>query len=303
MVGERWIDLLDPSAEELRKNLPQSIHDRALEQLLEPARHGDEPRPKLESHGDYVFGVFLVAVALPEEDTIYYQEVGLVLTREMVVTVRKTPEGRAPYDPTAARAACRDDEPPAKLVYHIVDDVAERYLSLMDSLDDEIDELEDRLDDWSPTRVRERLSELRHDILHIRRTLEPTRDAVHRVVDNRIELEGSELFTRDVELSFGDAYDKLLRAADRLELSRDLAAGVRDYEQAKISNDQNEVMKRLTAVASILLLPTFIVGLYGQNFDKIPELRWGVWGYAWSWGLIVATTALQVWYFRRRKWL
>jgi magnesium transporter len=123
------------------------------------------------------------------------------------------------------------------------------------------------------------------------------------VVDNRIELEGSELFTRDVELSFGDAYDKLLRAADRLELSRDLAAGVRDYEQAKISNDQNEVMKRLTAVASILLLPTFIVGLYGQNFDKIPELRWGVWGYAWSWGLIVATTALQVWYFRRRKWL
>src|SRR6266542_1402102 len=258
MVGERWIDLLDPSAEELRKNLPQSIHDRALEQLLEPARHGDEPRPKLESHGDYVFGVFLVAVALPEEDTIYYQEVGLVLTREMVVTVRKTPEGRAPYDPTAARAACRDDEPPAKLVYHIVDDVAERYLSLMDSLDDEIDELEDRLDDWSPTRVRERLSELRHDILHIRRTLEPTRD---------------------------------------------LAAGVRDYEQAKISNDQNEVMKRLTAVASILLLPTFIVGLYGQNFDKIPELRWGVWGYVWSWGLIVATTALQVWYFRRRKWL
>ncbi len=192
MVGERWIDLLDPSAEELRKNLPQSIHDRALEQLLEPARHGDEPRPKLESHGDYVFGVFLVAVALPEEDTIYYQEVGLVLTREMVVTVRKTPEGRAPYDPTAARAACRDDEPPAKLVYHIVDDVAERYLSLMDSLDDEIDELEDRLDDWSPTRVRERLSELRHDILHIRRTLEPTRDAVHRVVDNRIELEDLE---------------------------------------------------------------------------------------------------------------
>jgi len=303
MVGEHWIDLVDPTPKELRSHLPESIHDSALQLLLEPARHGDEPRPKLESHGDYVFGVFLVAVAVPEEDTVYYQEVDVVLTRDVLVTVSKTPEGRAPYDPSAVKAACKEDEPPAKLVYRVADDVAERYLNLIDSLDDEIDELEDRVEDWSPARIRERLSELRHDILHIRRTLGPTRDAVHRVVDNRVDLEGAELFTRDVELSFGDVYDKLLRATDRLELSRDLVAGVRDYEQAKISNDQNEVVKRLTAIASILLLPTFIVGLYGQNFLKMPEYHWGIWGYVWSWGLILGTTVLQVWYFRRRKWL
>ena len=61
-------------------------------------------------------------------------------------------------------------------------------------------------------------------------------------------------------------------------------------------------MKRLTAIASILLLPTFIVGLYGQNFPDMPELGWSL-GYAWSWGLIVVTTALQVWYFRRKRWI
>ena len=75
---------------------------------------------------------------------------------------------------------------------------------------------------------------------------------------------------RELELDFADAYDKLLRATDGLELARDLGAGVRDYLQAKVSNDQNEVMKRLTMIASLMLLPTFIVGLYGQNFVQHP---------------------------------
>jgi magnesium transporter len=105
--------------------------------------------------------------------------------------------------------------------------------------------------------------------------LGPTRDAVRRVLDNRVELRGREFFTRDVELSFADAYDKLLRASDGLELSRDLVAGVRDYLQTRIANDQNDVMKRLTVIASLVLVPTFIVGVYGQNFRVIPELHWG----------------------------
>ena len=100
-------------------------------------------------------------------------------------------------------------------------------------------------------------------------------------------------------LHFGDAYDKLLRASDGLELSRDLVSGVRDYSQAKIANDQNEVMKRLTAIASILLVPTFIVGIYGQNFD-FPEIAGASGATAWSWGLILVTTVFQVWYFRRK---
>ena len=105
-----------------------------------------------------------------------------------------------------------------------------------------------------------------------------------------------------IELEFRDAYEKLLRAGDGLELSRDLLAGVRDYLQSKIANDQNEVMKKLTAIASILLLPTFIVGLYGQNFQHhFPEIHWQF-GYLWSWAVIVVTTAIQLWFFRRKGW-
>ena len=77
--------------------------------------------------------------------------------------------------------------------------------------------------------------------------------------------------------------------------------GVRDYSQAKIANDQNDVMKRLTVIASLLLVPTFIVGLYGQNFVNMPELHWHL-GYLYSWGLIVVTTIGQLWFFKWKKW-
>ncbi len=297
-----WIDLLDPSPEELRAHLPPDVHERALEQLEAKPEHSDEPRPKLEGHGDYIFGVLLLAVVVNDEDLVYYQEVDIVITKSTVVTVRKTPPGRAPYDPGNAREACQGEESVGMIAYRIVDDIAERYLDLVDALGDEIEELEDGIEQWDGTNIRQRISDLRHDMLRIRRTLAPFRDAVRLVMDDRLDLADAKIFTREVDLNFAAAYDKLLRANEGLELARDLVAGARDFHQAKVANDQNEVMKRLTVIASVLLLPTFIVGLYGQNFVKIPELDW-TWGYAWAWGLIVVTTIAQLAFFKWRKWL
>jgi len=300
---DRWIDLLDPNAEALNNHVPESIHARALEQLLAPSTHDDEPRAKLEGHGDYIFGVLLVAVEVPDEDLVYYQELNLVMTRQTLLTIRKTPPGgRPPYDPSPAQLSCRDNDSIGMVVYHLVDDVAERFLDLVDALTDEIEELEEGIDRWDSERIRRRISDLRHDMLNIRRTLSPLRDAIRQVVDDRIDFEGEEVFTREVELNFAAVYDKLLRATDGIDLARDLVAGARDYHQAKVANDQNDVMKRLTVIASVLLLPTFIVGLYGQNFVDIPELHWH-YGYAFGWGLIVATTIAQLAFFRSKKWL
>lgn len=299
-----WIDLIDPSPDELRAKLPREVQESALALLLAPAQHADEPRPTLQAHGDYIFGVFLLAIPVPEEDRVFYQEIDLVLTHDVLLTVSKTPPGEHPYDPRPVRESCHPDEEAGMMLYRLVDDIAEHYLDLVDTLDAEIDELEDGVETTPSGQTRERLSELRHDLLHIRRTLAPTRDAVRRIVDNVIEVdEGQEVFPHDVEIAFNAAYDKLLRAIDGLELSRDLIASVRDYLLAKIANDQNEVTKKLTVIASVLLVPTFIVGLYGQNFQHhFPELRWR-YGYAWSWGLILLTTALQLWYYRRKKWI
>jgi magnesium transporter len=299
-----WIDLLDPTEEELRENAPCKLEETAIELLLAPPQHDDDPRPTLQGHGDYIFGVMLLPIEIPEEDELYYQEVEMVVTGKAILTVRKTPPGgREPYDLSDVKHACKDGDSPGIIAYRIVDDVAERYLDLVDDIDAEIDELEDKVEDQPAAMTRERISVLRHDLLHIRRTLAPMRDAVRRVVDDVVEVEhGPAVFTRDVEVAFNTAYDKFLRAFDGLEFSRDLLASVRDYHQSKIGNDQNEVMKRLTVIASLILLPTFIVGVYGQNFVHMPELNWH-YGYAYSWGLIVVTTIIQLVWFRRKNWL
>jgi magnesium transporter len=297
----RWIDLRDPDEQTLRAVLPAGVHDTAMDRILDTAH--EEPRPRLVAQGSYVFGV-LAFPALRDSGEVVFQEVDLIATLDVLITVRKTPPGHTACEFDDARnAALRSDTPPGLCLHVVVDEIAERFLTMVDGFDDSIDELEDHVKDWPSTEIRERISSIRHDILHVRRVLAPTRDAARAVLDDRVELDGDvSLFPRDTELHFADAYDKLLRGTDGLDLSRDLLAGVRDFHQAEVANDQNEVMKRLTVVASVLLLPTFIVGLYGQNFKHIPETGWGQ-GYAWSWGLIIVTTALQLWYFRRKRWI
>jgi magnesium transporter len=302
-VAATWTDLLDPSLEELRAKAPRELEETAMEQLLAPPEHEDEPRPTLQGHGDYIFGVFLIAVADKANDSVYYQEIDIVLTQDTLLTVRKTPPGGMPAcDVAIVRQSVKPDDSAGMMAYRLIDEIAERYLTLVDDLDEEIDELEDQVETQSAEKTRLRVSTLRHDLLHIRRTLTPMRDSVRRVIDNSVEVEeGPEVFTHEVEVSFNAAYDKFLRASDGLDLARDLLAGVRDYSQAKIANDQNQVTKLLTVVASLVLFPTFVVGVYGQNFDHIPELHW-YYGYAFSWAVIIVSTILQLLYYRRKHW-
>jgi magnesium transporter len=289
-----WVDLLDPTEEELKAALPCEVHGDTFGRLLAPTVHDDEPRPRFQGHRDYVFGV-LVAPVFDEAD-VSFQEVDLIVTREAVVTVRKTPEDGSPIvlELPAGRAGV--------LAAMVADQVAEQFLETIDRIDNHVDEVDDGVDEWPAERLRREVKSLRHKILRVRRQLGPTREALHKVVDRRVDVEGPEALPHDVEIAFGDAYDKLLRAVDALDLARDLLTSARDYSQAKIANDQNEVTKRLTVIASVLLVPTFIVGLYGQNFHHIPELGWGF-GYWWSWGWILLTTALQLAFFRWLGWI
>jgi magnesium transporter len=303
-----WNDLLDPDEAQLREHAPRDLDALVLERLLEGADPEGKTRPTLQAYGDYVFGVLLVAVLEPQRDHLYYQEVDLVITRDAVLTVRKTPAGAEPFDPVRVQEVCavREHVPPGTVAYHLVDEVAERYLDLLDDFDGEIDELEEHIEDWPPERIRSRLSAIRHDLLSIRRTLAPTRDAVRGVADGRIDIDRGmlrrEIFPEETERAFASVLDKLMRASESLEFARDLLAAVRDYHATQIATEQNDVVKRLTAIASLLLFPTFIVGVYGQNFDHMPELHWNL-GYLFSWGLIVFVTVVQLIFFWRRRWL
>ena len=104
-----------------RAHLPPNIQESAFELLVAPARHEDEPRPTLQAHGNYIFGVFLVAVDVPAEDRLFYQEVDAVVMRDVFITVSKTPVGEHPYDPRPAREGCRPDDSGGMMLYRLVD--------------------------------------------------------------------------------------------------------------------------------------------------------------------------------------
>jgi len=302
--SERWIDLVDPDAAAIEAAVTTDVLPMDVQRLLEPTRADTQPRPRLAAHGNYVFGVLVLPTSDPDDGSVTCHEIDVVATLDRLVTVRKTPPSLVTCDISElVTTANRDDFPAGMCLYQLIDEIAERFLVVVDRFDDEIDELEDNVGTWTAKDIRFRIASLRHEILEVRRVLTPTRDAARAVLDDRVEIDGDvTLFPREIELHFADAYDKLLRATDGLDLSRDLLAGVRDFHQAQVANDQNEVMKRLTVVASVLLVPTFIVGLYGQNLHGGPEFGWRD-GYWFSWGLIVVTTIAQLLYYRRKRWI
>ena len=293
----RWIDLVDPSREELLDALEVEVAPQVADALL--AEPVERPRPRLEGHGDYVFGILVAMAPAPDADRIDSREVGFVASEKRLVTVRKTPRRGDAWEAECLEAA--RDASVGELVFRLTDDVANSFLEVVDYADAEIDELEDHIETWPSARVRRRISSLRHDLIHARRTVGATRAKVRRITDRRLDLEGEKLFPEDVERMFSDTYETLFRAGEELDVARDLLASSRDYHQSLIAESQNEIVKKLTVIASVLLLPTLIVGFYGQNF--VPQFNDFYWSIAFSVGLIVASTFAQLAIFRWRRWI
>ncbi len=300
-MSARWLDLLDPTQEELLASLPLTVDPDVIETLATAPTAAHEPRPLFEGHGAYVFGVFVDARPVADEDRISYREVDLLATPDVVVTVRKTPADGRPWDPAPLHIPIAAGASAGELIYRIVDDVAESFLDVVDAAYGEIDELEDHIDDWPSRQVRRRLSGLRHDLLHARRTVAATRAGVRRVVDKRLDVGDEELFPPSVERLFADTYETLFRAGEELDVARDLLASSRDYHQSVIAERQNDIVKTLTVIASLVLVPTLIVGFYGQNFAGVFQRPY--WTLGVSTSLIVATSVIQLVLFRWRRWI
>jgi magnesium transporter len=301
-VTARWLDLVDPTRDELLATLPVPVDPEVVEVLADRPGDGRAPRPLLEGHGSYVFGVLLAAYPLPHEDRVDYLEIDLIATPSLLVTVRKTPrDGGPPFDVSALHPAAERATTAGVLLHRLIDEVADTFVESLDAAYAEIEELEDALDTWPPSRVRMRVSDLRHELLYSRRTVAATRAVVRRVLDGRIELGDHALFPAQVERLFADTHETLMRATEELDVARDLLAGVRDHHQSKVAEGQGEVAKKLTVIAALVLVPSFIVGYYGQNFESaFDEAYWSI---GMSTGLIVVSTLVQLAIFRWRRWI
>ena len=298
----RWLDLVDPTRDEILATLPVPVDPEVLEAIAERSEVARQPRPLLEGHGSYVFGVLLAARPIPHEDRVEYLEIDVMATPNVLVTVRKTPEeGRAPFDVSALHPAVEGAASAGVLLHRLVDEVADSFVESVDATYAEIEELEDALDAWPPRRVRMRISALRHELLQSRRTIGATRGAIRRVVDGRIEVGDHALFPTEVERLFAETYDTLVRTTEELDIARDLLAGVRDHHQSKITEGQGDIAKKLTVIASLVLVPSLIVGYYGQNFESaFDEAYWSI---GVSTGLIALTTLVQLAIYRWRRWI
>jgi Mg2+ and Co2+ transporter CorA len=295
----RWIDLLDPTPDELAGLLP-SVDPDAVEILATPHLAGHTPRPLLESHGTFILAVFIDARPVPQEDRTSYREIDFMVSRDLFVTVRKTPPDGKPWEPEPIEMAAARGASSAELFQRALDDIAESFLDVVDITYEEIEELEDHIDDWPSARTRRRGANIRRDLLFARRLVTGTRSAVRRIVDGRIEPGGDPL-PRDLAVLYGDTYETCVRAAEDLDVERDLLAAAREYHQSTLAETQAEVAKKLTVIASLLLTPTLIVGFYGQNFGE--EFQDWYWSIGVSSSLIVATAVAQLALFKWRRWI
>jgi Mg2+ and Co2+ transporter CorA len=301
-VGAHWIDLVDPTPEEIRQAaVTSSLPPRTVDRIAAPATDGRDPLPLLEPHGGCVLAVLAYPVSSPSADHAEYLELDLVATPETVVTIRRSVAsgGLAPVDGVAARANAGAS---SGTVFHAaVDDAADAFLALLDDVYEAIDDLEGEIEQLSGPDVRRRIATIRGELLRARRVSSMTRAVARRILDGRVDVGPSELFPADVENRFVDTYETLVRVTEELDVARDLLGGVRDYYQARIAEQQNEVAKMLTVIASLVLVPSLVVGFFGQNFAG--QFHAFYWSLAVSLGLILGSTVVQLALFRRRRWL
>jgi magnesium transporter len=299
-VAAHWIDLVDPSRDELLQATSGfALTPDVVDRIAAPVEQGRTQTPLLETHGGWLFAI-LSYPAPAAGDRAEYLELDVLAGMKTIVTVRKSAAaGLAPVDGIAARA---DAHASAGVLFHAaVDDAADAFLGVVDDLYEAIDVLEGDIEQLSGVDVRRRIATVRNELLRARRVSTMTRAIARRILDGRVDLESSGLFPAAVESKFVDTYETLVRVTEELDVARDLLGGVRDYYQARISEQQNEVAKTLTVIASLVLVPSVVVGFFGQNFAG--EFHAFYWTLSVSLGLIVASTVVQIALFRWRRWL
>lgn len=232
------------------------------------------------------------------------REIDLVIGRGWVLTVRHPTEGGSPVDLRTIghrfemqRAEhARTDE--GLLLWALFDSVVDRYFDVTDGIDECLDRIEDLVfSDHAPTGIP-------HDAFTLRRVLQEFRRAAAplREVLNAIDRREVPYVDDDALVHFRDLYDRVLRVVDLIESQRDLLTGLLEAQLAIISNRTNDVMKRMTSWGAIILGSTLIAGIYGMNFDDMPELRWEL-GYPFALGSMLLLTIVLYTWFKKKDWL
>src|SRR5262245_2878220 len=287
-----WVALKDPEPSELEA----LQHEFGLHELaVEDASHGHQ-RPKIDEYGHSLF-VVMHTVEI-EDDELHTGEVSVFVGRTYVVTVRRDTR-RGFVD---VRKRC-EEEPellrfgPAYVLYALMDAVVDRYFPVLDALEDEIERVEDRIFAGQTNRA---MVESRYCL---KRKLMILDHAASPVVEVAGKLHGGRVPPTCVNLQeyFRDVDDHLTRLEQSIDNLRDMVSTAINVNLSLINLQENEVVKRLAAYAALVAVPTLIAGVYGMNFDHMPELRLA-YGYPLALASMVAVDAYLAYLFKKAGW-
>lgn len=271
------------------------IHDLVLEDIL-----NTHQRPKFEEYDDYLY--IVLKCLLPEGDqfSVKYEQVSFLLLKNFVFLFKeKTDDLFHPLKKRIINSKGRFRELGADyLTYTILDNIVDQNFILIDGLDEAVTELEDSLLASDPSKdTLNNIQRLKREIISIRRHVSPVRELMAAMLRSDSDLidEKTHIYLRDVS-------DHVIRVIEAVELSRDILNGLLDIYLSTVSNKMNEVMKVLTVFASIFIPLTFIAGIYGMNFEYMPELQWK-WAYPILWVAFTTIPIVLLIYFKKKKWL
>jgi len=256
-------------------------------------------RPKIDEYDNYLF-VVLKMLYFNEDEKLSIEHISLVLGDGYVISFQEsdgdvfdTIRNRIRNNKGKIRAMGSD-----YLLYALMDAIVDNYFNLIETMGDKIEELEDDLFEEKPNdNITYDIQNLKKEILKIRRAVFPLREVV-----NRLEKSEHKLVLNKTQFYLRDLYDHIIQVSENIEIYRDMIWGLMDMYMTTISNKMNEVMKVLTIIATIFIPLTFIAGIYGMNFDNIPELH-HKYGYFILWGIMILIFVGLLYYFKRRKWL
>jgi magnesium transporter len=289
-----WIGLKDPSEEEFDSVTSEfDLHELAVEDAIKAHQ-----RPKLEFYGETVFIVLKTALYHDETETVDIGEINIFVGDSFIITVRHG--DASALDGVRKRA---DERPellqagPGAVLHAIVDRVVDDYQPVIDGVEDDVEELEEQVFSPERTNPTQRIYKLKREVLELHRATAPLIDPLDMLSQGSIHLVAPQ-----ISEYFRDVYDHVIRANEQVEGLRDALNGIVTSNLAQVGVRQNEDMRKISAWVAIIAVPTAVAGIYGMNFDHMPELHWEL-GYPFALSIMLVACFTLYRYFKKVGWL
>lgn len=270
-----------------------AIHSLVLEDITNTTQ-----RPKLEDYEEHLFIVVKMITFDDERKEINTEQVSFVLGDGFLITFQER-EGDVFH---LIRERLRNAKGRIRskgadyLAYALIDAIVDNYFLVLEKIGDEIEKLEEELINDPCAQTQIKIHNLKRELLYLRKSVWPLREVINGFINSE-----SDLVNASMEKYLRDVYDHTIQIIDAIETLRDISSGMLDLYLSNLSNKMNEVMKVLTIMASLFIPITFIAGVYGMNFEYMPELKMP-WAYAGIWGVFIAIVLGMLFFFKRKKW-